>query len=83
MSDTLAKAAADRSAELVGTHTDMVFPDWENANPGMKEFWREIVSAVTGSAAKHPDKAEKPAKAEEPRADKPAPKKPATKKAKQ
>lgn len=65
MTDKLAQAAADRSAELMGTHTDMVFPDWENANPGMREFWREIVSTVTGAAAKHPDKPKAEAKADD------------------
>lgn len=59
MTDALAKAAADRSAELVGTLTDMIMPDWESANPGMREFWREIVSTITSTAAKQPDKAKK------------------------
>jgi hypothetical protein len=56
MPDTLAKAMADRSAELVGTLVDIPFPDWENANAGLKEFWREMATTATSTAAKQPDK---------------------------
>lgn len=56
MTDTLAKAAADKAHELVGTHLDIPLPDWENSNAGLRDFWREIVSTITSTAAKQPDK---------------------------
>lgn len=40
-----AEAMANKAASLVGTLTDIPFPQWENTTPKGKDFWREIAKA--------------------------------------